>query len=97
MRTQPSFADTATAPSWQFPDVGLAIELTDSVCISWDGREVMHCTSAPTSQHDDLLSLFFSLPSNVVRAAQRRTEMCEALRARAESDPAATPQLKVCR
>ena len=56
----------------QFPDVGLAIELDDSCAISWDGRECAHCTSAPTEVGgNELLSLFFSLPTNVMNAAQR--------------------------
>ena len=57
-----------------------------------------HCTSMPTSvvrESDALLSLFFSLPSNVVNASRRRAEMREALRARAQSDPEAQEELRV--
>ena len=78
-----------------FPDVGLAIELQDSVAISWDGRECAHATSAPTTEvspSDALLSLFFSLPANVVGATERRAEMLEALHARAASKGVASLQ-----
>lgn len=83
---------------WQFPDVGLAIELSDSVAISWDGREVSHCTSVATSKQvpdDALLSIFFSLPTNVVNAAERKQEMKAALQARVLSTPGSTPELQV--
>ena len=82
----------------QFPEVGLAIELTDSVAISWDGRESAHCTSAPTTTlhpENALLSLFFSLPVNVVNSAERNQELKAALRARAESTRGHTPELAV--
>ena len=73
-----------------FPDVGLAIELEDSVAISWDGRECMHCTSAPSRAYmyasDALLSLFFGMTGNLLAAGQRVAEMKEALQARALSD-----------
>ena len=68
-----------------FPDVGLAIELQDSVSISWDGRECAHATSAPATplaEGDALLSLFFSLPSNVLTADERCVELQQALVAR---------------
>jgi hypothetical protein len=79
----------------QFPDVGLAIELDDSCAISWDGRECAHCTSAATEVGgNELLSLFFSLPRNVMNAAQRMAELRAALVARAESTPQATEELK---
>ena len=72
-----------------FPHVGLAVELVDGVAISWDGREVSHCTSAPSQpvRHDDaLLSLFFSLPLDVIAAGERRRLMSDALVARHASD-----------
>jgi hypothetical protein len=72
-----------------FPHVGLAVELVDGVAISWDGREIWHSTSAPSQpvQHDDaLLSLFFSLPLDVVAAGERRRHMADALVARHASD-----------
>ena len=75
-----------------FPDVGLAIELDDSLAISWDGRECVHCTSAPRTplaSSDALLSLFVSMPGNVLAAGRRVDEMREALAARAHSDPGA--------
>eukprot|EP00966_Prymnesium_polylepis_P036756 853059-Prymnesium_polylepis.1 len=72
-----------------FPHVGLAVELVDGVAISWDGREIWHSTSAPSQpvQHDDaLLSLFFSLPLDVVAAGERRRHMADALVAHHASD-----------
>ena len=68
------------------------------MAISWDGRESAHCTSATTSTiapDNALLSMFFSLPTNVVNAAERNAELKEALHARAESTPGATPELQV--
>ena len=38
--------------------------------------------------------MFFSLPTNVVNAAERNAELKAALRARAESTPGATPELE---
>ena len=46
-------------------------------------------------EDDALLSLFFSLPTNVVNAAERNMELKDAMRARAESDPTATAPLEV--
>jgi hypothetical protein len=60
--------------------------------------QVMHCTSAPTTEvreNDALLSLFFSLPANVVAAATRRDEMREALAARMDSDSGSDPRMSV--
>ena len=87
---------SACAP--QFPDVGLAIELTDAVAISWDGRESAHCTSAATTQlseENELLSLFFSLPANVVNAAERKEEWHAAWCARVASDTTSREELRV--
>ena len=73
--------------SWYFllPDVGLAIELTDGVAISWDGRHVAHCTAVPhdVQPTDALFSVFFSMPSDVMAADVRSSEMLRAERHRA--------------
>jgi hypothetical protein len=81
-----------------FPHVRLAIEIVDGLCVSWEGRECAHCTSAPTQpvrDGDGLGSLFFSLPSDVLRAEGRIAEMRAALRARAESDASVYPAWEV--
>lgn len=63
-----------------FPDVGLAIELSHGVVISWDGRAARHCTAlqeCDTRQH--LYSLFYALPKIVGAECDHVTQMRAAL------------------
>lgn len=68
--------------SWFFllPDVGLAIELWDGVAISWDGREVRHCTAVQECDaRASLMSLFFAVPRFVQKDQKHKQEMKTAI------------------
>ena len=56
-----------------FPDVGLALELCNGACISWDGRQARHCTSIASHMHskDMLLSYYFGLSQKLLNAQAR--------------------------
>lgn len=56
-----------TVKGWWFvlPDYSIVVELTDGVCISWDGRVVSHCTSVPQCPHD-VYALWCSAPKAVI-------------------------------
>ena len=77
-----------------FPMHSLAIALAHGTWISWDGRCQPHCTAVPSvAEGDRLLSLFCSLPANLLKVQERsligrselhmRSELPEALRGRA--------------
>lgn len=76
----------AEPEGWYFllTDVGLAIELCHGACVSWDGREVRHCTSiaSPISNKDVLLSYYFGMSAPLKRAYERlrKFEACQAFR-----------------
>ena len=66
-----------------FPRHGVAIELVHGTFISWDGRVQPHCTSVPrVGDGDRLLSLFCSLPADVMRAHDRHAKCMPVLRER---------------
>ena len=61
-----------------FPRHGVAVQLTHGTWVSWDGRTAPHCTAVPVvAEGDCLMSLFCSLPANVVNVLQRG-EVCRA-------------------
>ena len=64
-----------------FPHIGLAIEIDNGICISWDGRKAAHLTSVPwgLDDGDQLFAAFFALTIGVERCHQRTTEMRLAL------------------
>lgn len=67
---------TAAEPQgWYFllPDVGLAIQLCNGACISWDGRQTRHCTSIASciKQNDELYGYYFGLNSRLANAEWR--------------------------
>ena len=66
-----------------FPRHGVAVLLTHGTWVSWDGRFAPHCTAVPVvAQGDCLMSLFCSLPANVVSVLQRGEECRAALHVR---------------
>jgi len=54
--------------SWWFvlPMHGIAVELCDGVIISWNGSEVMHCSSVPCASCD-VYSVWCSVPKSVLK------------------------------
>ena len=74
---------------WWFllPAVGLAIELEDGVGVSWDGREVHHCTAVPhgIGEGDELFSMFFSVQRRAEQHVVRQRHLLRALGVRGAS------------
>lgn len=66
-----------TSDGWflLFPRHSVAIALGNGTWVSWNGRLQPHCSSVPSVAPDDeLLSLFCSLPSNLLSVAERSLE-----------------------
>lgn len=72
--------------SWFFllPDHGIAVRLVHGTCISWDGREVAHCTSIPSGAQpgDQLYSCFFGVKEDLRLARRRLLELQWAMECR---------------
>jgi len=70
--------------SWWFllPEHGVAIELCDGACISWDGRVLMHCSSCPVATVD-LYSVWSSVPAAVLKRHAEDSACAESLKKRA--------------
>jgi hypothetical protein len=68
---------------WYFllPAYGIALELRDGTCGSWDGCIVDHCTLVPCAMPpgDAVLSLYLGVYARVESAALRREQMVAAL------------------
>ena len=61
-----------------YPHHGVAVALTHSTWISWDGCVHPHCTAVPhIADGDQLLSLFASLPHNLCAHLERQ-QVCAA-------------------
>ena len=72
--------------SWWFllPQHGLAIELCDGACISWDGRDITHCTAASLTLGEDckLYSLWCSVHQTLIDQVGLDASVRDALRRR---------------
>ena len=70
-----------------FPKHGVAIALTHMACVSWDGAECAHCTAYPdVAAGDELISLFTSLPANLMKSLERNMRAAAAMHLRMD-DP----------
>ena len=75
-----------------FPRNGLAICLSHKVAMTWEGREVAHCTSIPeVDPGDDFLSLFTSVPRNATEQLTKLKAFRQRMHARAERRTAGVP------
>ena len=81
------FPSKGTPDLWfLYPHIGLAIEVDNGICISWDGRFAAHCTAVPhgLTGGDELYAAFFSLSAGVEASYRRQAEMRRALDAYCE-------------
>lgn len=72
-----------------FPRHGVVVRLRHGTWVRWDGRFAPHCTAIPqVAEGDNLLSLFCSLPADVLVTFERLWRLYDRLRER--SAPAST-------
>lgn len=74
-----------------FPRHGVAIALAHMACVSWHGSKCDHATAYPdVAEGDELVSLFCSLPANMMNSLKRNRAAAGAMQARNEDRGAAS-------
>ena len=70
-----------------FPRHGVAIALIHGTWVSWHGRKLSHCTAVPrTAGGERMLSLFCSLPANLLKFFERRLACQQVLQQRSAGE-----------
>ena len=70
-----------------FPRHGVAVAIVHGTWISWHGRKLSHCTAVPrVAGGERLLSVFCSMPADLMKVSERRVDCQAVLQQRASGE-----------